>query len=284
MSYTKSFQSVIVIYPDFNKNSYCEYFKEKLNDWVTECFNTYTDFFNIKVSQAKGNAVLYTFSAEDGDYDLNFKKLWQKSPASVTIEISGSGIVNHGLKNNLEPPYDISEEILDTIYLKYQETSDLYEPKIIVYGKDPVTRRTEVPIQHTFDSYDTEKWQDGTLPYDVYSEKWKLSVHTDYQGLIDVYNVFERLEALNKNSLLKIYVDHMENFIELSGQFILKKEDKEQYLSILKELSIYLIEDDMFKIEDCDMNFISESEKEFYFEKYYIDDIQGKFRVRNILI
>lgn len=284
MAYAKSFQAYITIFPDFEKDPYCQYLKEKLSEWITDCFNAYTDFFRIVVSQSKGTAILYTFDAESGDVDLKMKKIWQRTPASYAIEINGSGIVNYGIKDNLEPPQNIMEDILDKIYLKYQETSDIYPPKIITYGKHPQTRITEVPIQYTFDGYDNEQWEKGTKYYDVYSEKWKLSVTTSSEHFIDVLNIIDELKELNKNSLSKIYMDDFENHIELEGQFILKNEDKTKYLNLLNKISSYLIEDDFFEINDVEMNFIADSNKTFYFEKYFIDDPNGKFEVRNIEI
>lgn len=284
MPYTKTFKASIILFRDFNNDSYCEYFKEQLNEWLVDCYNAYTDFFSIKVYLGNKSALLYSFDVEDGDYDLDFKKVWQKSPSSLSIEINGSGIVNHGLKNNLEPPSNISDDILDKIYLKYQETSDKYPAKIIAYGKNPETRKTEVPIVYTFDGYDTEKWEDTYLDTNVYSERFKLSVVTSYQSLVDVYNIFERIIELNKNSLLKIYADHMENYIELKGQFILKKEDKDAFFELLKELAIYVVEDDFFKIEESEMNFIAEDPNLFYFEKYYLNDINGDFEIRSISV
>ena len=143
---------------------------------------------------------------------------------------------------------------------------------------------TEVPIQYTFDGYDNEQWEKGTKYYDVYSEKWKLSVTTSSEHFIDVLNIIDELKELNKNSLSKIYMDDFENHIELEGQFILKNEDKTKYLNLLNKISSYLIEDDFFEINDVEMNFIADSNKTFYFEKYFIDDSNGKFEVRNIEI
>lgn len=284
MAYAKSFQAIITIYPDFEKDSYCNYFKEQLANWITDCFNSYIDFFNIKVTQAKGNAILYIFDAESGDTDLNFKKIWVKSPASYTIEINGSGIINYSVKNNLEPPQNITESILDKIYLKYEETSEIYPPQIIVYGKNPITRRTEVPIKYTFDGFDSEEWKNGMLEYDVYSEKWKIALTTSSVHFLDVLDILDELNNLNKNKLSKIYMDDFDNHIEMEGQFILKHEDKEKYLELLNQLSSYIIEDEFFEIEEINMNFIADSTYIFYFEKYFLDDSIAKFSVRHIEI
>lgn len=282
MAYTKSFQAIITIYPDFDKDSYCNYFKEQLEEWIVDCFNAYTDFFNIKVTQAKGTAVLYDFDVESGDIDLNLKKIWIKSPASYTIEMSGSGIINFSVKNKLEPPQNIVEDILDKIYLKYKETSDVYPAQIIVYGKNPITRRTDFPFKYTFDSYDNEQWQKGYKNYDVYSEKWKISLTTSSSNFLDVLDIIDELNSLNKNKLSKIYMDDFDNHIEMEGQFILKNEDKEKYLNLLNQLSRYFLEDDFFEIDEISMNFIADSDTVFYFEKYLLDDSIAKFIARNI--
>lgn len=284
MAYTKSFQATIIIYPDFEKDTYCQYLKEQLNNWIIDCFNAYTDFFKITVTQAKGTAVLYNFDVESGDVDLNLKKIWVKSPASYTIEMNGSGIVNYGIKNNLEPPQNILEDVLDKIYIKYHETSDVYEPKIITLGKHPQTRRTEVPIQYTFDGYDNEQWSNGSQNYDVYCDKWKLALTTSSNNFLDALDILEEIKLLNKNKFSKIYMDDFDNHIELEGQFILKNEDKVHYLKLLNELAQYFLEDDFFEVDEANMNFIADSNTAFYFEKYFLNDSIGQFNVKHIEI
>lgn len=284
MAYAKSFQATITIFPDFKDDGYCQYFKEKISNWITDCFNAYIDFFNVTVSQANGKAILYKFDAESGDEDIDLKKIWKAPRGMYTIDIHGSGIINYGIKDRLEPPLGISEEILDKVYLKYQETSSVYPPKIITYGKNPITRITNVPIEYTFDAFDNEDWEDGTLDIDVYSEKWKLLVKTTSKDFLSVLDIFEEIQKINKNKLMKIYSDEFENIIELSGQFILKKEDKNKYKEILKKLTQYFLEDDFFEITEINMNFIAESENIFYFESYFLNDFLGAFNVRHIKI
>ena len=96
MAYAKSFQAIITIYPDFEKDSYCNYFKEQLANWITDCFNSYIDFFNIKVTQAKGNAILYIFDAESGTSQARFAITF-KAPETTSID----GIIPSGDNANV---------------------------------------------------------------------------------------------------------------------------------------------------------------------------------------
>ncbi len=284
MAYAKSFHASITIFPGFEADGYCQYLKEEITQWIIDCYNAYTDFFKLKVSQSKGTAVLYQFDVEAGDVELNTQKIWKVPRGIFTIDIQGSGIINYGVKNKLEPPYNIAEDCMDKIYLKYQESSAVYPPKIITYGKNPLTRNMNVPCEYTFDGFDNEDWEFGSKYYDVYAEKWKISVKTNTSNFLQVLDIFNELQQLNKNKLVKFYSDEFENIIEMSGQFILKNDDKEAYLKVLNKLSEFLIEDDFFEIPEYSMNFISESENSFYFETYYLDDFCGNFKVRNIEI
>lgn len=86
---------------------------------------------------------------------------------------------------------------------------------------------------------------------------------------------------LNSNKDYDMDDNPYEYLIDIKTCFFLNNIDKTNYLKLLNELSLLVIEDDGVNIDSCSMNFVSQQENVYSLETYYFDELSGKFVVKN---
>lgn len=274
MSYAKSFSCTFTIYPDFYKDPYSEYLKEKINKWISECFLTYNSYFRIKIIQH--NLVSYEYDSEKDKRDINFKKLWSNPYGQYTILISAAGIIHKGISSSINPPLNIVDNLIDKVTFKYQETSDNDGSIIIAYGKG-----IGLPIKYSCSDLDAEYWNNGFNNEDVYCANWKLSLSCEESNYNRAFSIINELMKCSTNKNYDIDLNPYEFTIDISTSFFLQNNNKINYLKLLNELSGLVIEEDGINIEECNMGFISQKDNIYSLEIYYFDEISGKFIVKN---
>lgn len=275
MTYTKSFSCVLTIFPDFYRDPYCNYLKEKINKWIAECFVSYNSFFKIKVQQH--SAVFYEYDSEKDKRDINLNKLWSNQFGSYKIYISGAGILYKGISKSIAPPLNIVDNLIDKITFKYKEISDIEPPLIIAYGKN-----IGIPIKYCANNIDD--WDNGFLEKDIYSANWIIDISCSRTNFDKTRILLEKLMKYNVNKNCEIDVDPYGLALRVNTSFLLKNNDKIKFFEILNELSNLVIDDDDIEINDFSMNFISQDNDDFSLEAYIFDEISGKFLVKNIHI
>lgn len=279
MPYAKSFSCMITVYPDFYKDPYADYLKEKINKWISECFTAYNSFFKIKVFQYAGTSVFYEYDTEKDKRDINFKKLWSNPYGSYTIFISAAGFLHNGISNSINPPIGIVDNLIDKISFKYQETSDISSPMIIYFGKKMGT-----PNKFCFDNTNAEEWDDGFGKEDVYCPNWKLSITCSENNFSKVKMLIDTIVNYNTNKYCNNDYNPYEKVITIDTSFLLEYKKKGEYIKALNALSDALIVDDTINILESSMNFISQKDSVFALESYIYDEIYGRFFVKNVKI
>lgn len=276
MPYAKSFSCSLTIYPDFHKDQYFDYIKERINKWISQCFITYNSLFEISVVQH--SMEIYKYDSSVDKKDIVFKKLWGNPYATYTIYISGAGMIHKGIsEESIKPPINLAENLINTVTFKYIEISDMSHPSIIAFG-----RGIGIPVK--YNSNTTEDWGIGFNEEDGYSPNWKLSIDCSKKHFNDVYNIVSDIMKYNKNEEYSIEADHYDGNICVETSFLLSNKNKVGYFKLLNTLSSLVIIDDEITINECSMNFIPQNEKVFSIESYYFDEISGRFIIKNILI
>ena len=281
MQYRKQFAASLLIYPMLYKNEYFDYIKEKVNNWIFDCFNVYTDYFTISVAQPSDIAKFYDYDKRDDGSNINFEKIWNHPYGSYYIYIEGIGDVLMGTKNT-NPPRELVELVLNTMNLKYKEYSSIDGLKMITFGKD-----SGLPCEYSCNCCDVENWRSFISDeIDCISQDWRIALNVGKEYFDHVFNIINKLvdlEANNEHSL-DLEIDEEEGFIEASGIYLLRQSLKQEYFNIITELAEVLIQDDLFFIEDINMSFVAVDKKVFYFEKYVFNDIVGSFQRKSVLL
>lgn len=274
MSYAKSFSCIITVYPEFYKDVYSEYLKEKINNWISECFLAYNSYFKIKIIQH--NLISYEYDSEKDRRDINFKKLWSSPYGKYSIIISAAGIIHKGITNSINPPLNIIENVIDKITFRYQEINDDKSPIIIAYGKG-----IGIPMKYCCDDILSEYWISGFNNEDGYCSNWHINLSCTKENYNEAKKLIIELLKLNSNKDYDMDDNPYEYLIDIKTCFFLNNIDKTNYLKLLNELSLLVIEDDGVNIDSCSMNFVSQQENVYSLETYYFDELSGKFVVKN---
>jgi hypothetical protein len=264
----------MTIYPEFYKDPYSDYLKEKINKWLSECFVAYNIFFRIKAYQHE--AVFYEYDSEKDKKDINLKKLWTNPFGSYKIYISGTGMLHKGISNSIDPPLNIVDNLIDKITFKYQESSDISHPMIMAYGK-----KIGIPIKYTCENPDAEGWNNGFCDEDVFSPNWEININSSQTKFDEIYSILEELTAINVNKEFDVDIDVYNRTIGVKTAFLLSNKDKVEYFKLLNKLADLVVQDDSTEVNICNMNFTSQKDSVFTLEKHYFDEILGKFIIKN---
>lgn len=283
MKYRRTFSAVITIFPDFYRNEYFDYMKEKLNNWIFQCFNTYSDYFTISVVQPSGIAKFYEYDKNINKENILFDKIWKNPYGSYHIILEGAGDVLCGIcEKLLLPPKELQELTLANINIKYKEFSSLTGSRIIAFGKE-----SGLPCEYDFGSSDLESWR-NIISDDIscIAQDWKISVHASKTISDYIFNILNKVIDLSPSNskYIKLEIDEDEGLFEAKGSFLLKPEYKEKYFALFQELTEFSIHDDLFEVEDLKMDFVAIDKKIFYFEKYNFNDIVGNFQKKSIIL
>jgi hypothetical protein len=282
MKYKKQFAVSMLIFPDFYKNEYFDYMKEKINNWIFSCFNAYTDYFTINVLQPSGIAKFYEYDRRTDGSNINFQKIWKNPYGSYYIIIEGFGDILMGTDKSIMPPKELTELTLNCLNFKYKEYSSLEGLKMITFGKE-----SGLPSEYICNHFDSEVWRNFiSEEIDCICQNWKIELHVGNEIFDYIFNSINKLidlEQTNSN-FLDIEIDEIEGYISVSGKFLLKNENKEKYFAICQEIAELLIQDDLFIIDEINMDFMAIDKKIFYFEKYSFNDIVGNFQRKSILL
>lgn len=281
MGYRKVFTAQINVFPELYKDIYFDYTKQILNNWISECFNAYTDRFIISVLQASGIAQFYSFdNIKDSAESFDLKKLWTNQFSKYQIYIYGEGEISYGIGPQINPPKEIIENPQNNIIFKYKESS---KNGIIMFqsGRDLL-----IPEQYNADCCDIECWKNGVIRDKIIrADNWKISLDVSKEIFDNIYNLFNEFTELSDSKVFDFELDEEIGHIEISGVYTISTpEMKIKYYELCKKLSRLLVEDDTFNIESLNMDFYAIDVKEYYIEKYYFDEATAIFNVRNLSI
>ena len=280
MQYKQKICTLITVYPALYKNEYFDFIKEKINNWIFECFNAYNDFFTINVEQPSGIAKFYEYNKETDGSNIQFDKLWKSPYGSYNIFIEGSGDIFCGASNKLNPPKELMELSLNSFNFKYKEYSSIDGLRILTFGKD-----SGLPCEYTSNCSDIEAWKPKVdTELNCISYDWKIALHVSKDIFDYVFNTINKLIEANcyEQKYITLNIDEEEGYIETFGIYKIDKTNKMIYLTTCQELTTYLIQDDTFEIDELSMNFMAKERNKFYMEKYSFNDFSGKFVRKSI--
>lgn len=280
MGYRKIFTSQITVFPELYKDIYFDYTKQVINAWLTECFNSYTDKFVIKVEQSSGIAQLYNFDNQvNRPEEFDLRKIWSNPYSRYHIYIYAEGEIIYGVAPSIQPPKEITENQQNNLIFKYQESTKKDGIKMYLCGRD-----FEVPVQYSSECCDIECWKDGIIRDEkVRADNWNISLNVSKDIFDSIYNLFNDFINYSDTKNFNLEMDDKIGHIEMSGIYTLSTgENKITYFKLLKRLSGLLVSDDLFNIESLNMDFYSPDSKKYYAEKYYFNEANAMFKVRNL--
>lgn len=271
--YSKSFLCEITVCPAFHKDEYSGYIQEKFNQWITECFRTYTASFKVDVIQHGQKC--YMYDSERDRKDIIYRKLWQMQYGTYTIRLSGEGIVMNGAKPT-EPPVSIAEAMEDKLTLKYKESNDLGAPVIIAYGKG-----IGLPVRYSKDITGSEEWNNGFCESDIYCPNFMLeAVGLQDENFTKACHQIKKLMSLNFGENANIDYDPNYPYIKVAASYHLLNKNKVRFLDVINKLSCLAIEENGVQLT-CSMDFISDADN-FSLESYIFNEAYGRFEVKSI--
>lgn len=280
MGYFKEISATVTIYPDFYKCVYFDYLKKKINDWIGECLNTYSQSFTIKVSNPSGIAQFYSYAIGDGE--IEYDKIWKNSHGRYVIHMEACGEVMNGLSDTVLPPKDLMEHSISYVNFKYMESSRKDGIKIMAFGKE-----NSVPSEYSSFVQDVEGWRRGVQSdISCIARNFRLAFIVGREIYDSMFNLLQQLMEINEenNRSLHFEMDESVGLIGINGEFLLPEEQKGHFFDVLKEIGMILIQDDLFEIEEANMAFTPLDKNIFYMETYSFNDIIGVFQKKSLLV
>lgn len=288
MPKNRSFNTKITIYPELFKSDDFDYIRDVINTWIEENYIAHTDNFVVSVEQVSGIAQFYNYDKTESAEDLDTSQLWRNTGGRYNIFVSGEGKVLNSSIEKVFPPttlIDFAIKLLDFRYMVVQDQ----EIHALTFGQT-----IGFPREYSSSNADAEDWLSKFQgENNVYTHDMSIEFSCSEETMQQVRPILEELKSLSLSKQgLGIQIDDEEvrlgysdfGCIKINGNFVLKTENKSNFIKCLNNLGRLFINDDFCSVEKINILMTACNNKTLYAEYYYYDELSGKFKIKSILL